>query len=98
MGAATLINISIVVVATLLTAAIIYLSRNMFGITRGKRIAVYATPARALLVMDIQESSGNSVARSEQPPIATPFGMMLHNVNRLIDGFALAGNKVAYIR
>ena len=98
MGTATLLNISIAVAATLLTAAIIYLSRNMFGITRGKRIAAYAKPARALLVMDIQESSGNRVARSEQPPIDTPFGMMLHNVNSLIDGFALAGDEVAYIR
>lgn len=98
MGAATLVNISIVVAATLLATAIIYLSRSMFGFTRGKRIAAYTNPARALLVMDIQESSGNRVARSEQPPITTPFGRMLHNVNSLIDGFALAGDEVAYIR
>jgi nicotinamidase-related amidase len=78
--------------------AAMYMLRNMFLPTRGQRIAHYANPTRALLVMDIQESSGTRVTVTTPPPVTTPFGRMIYTVNLLIEVFAHAGLEVAYVR
>lgn len=70
---------------------------NMFIPTRGKRIGRYPHPAKALLVMDIQESSNGKAAVIDLPA-DTPFGRMVKAVNRLIESFDSAGMEVAYVR
>ncbi len=71
--------------------------RNMFTPTRGKLISDYPHPAKALLVMDIQESSTSP--RIDVPfPLETPFGRMVVTVNHLIGHFEYSGHEIAYIR
>lgn len=75
----------------------LYVTRNMFIPTRGRRIESYPRPAKALLVMDIQESrSGN--ADVGPLPVTHPLGRMIESVNLLIDCFNRTGMEVAYIR
>ncbi len=75
-----------------------YLGRSMFLPTRGKQITRYPKPTRALLVMDIQESSGNREPFTAPPPSTTPFGRMIRTVNLLIDHFTESGLQIAYVR
>ena len=76
----------------------LYVLRNMFIPTRGKRIDRYPHPTRALLVMDIQESGGSKNIVTGPLPTATPFGRMIESVNHLIECFDRAGLEVAYVR
>jgi nicotinamidase-related amidase len=90
-----------VVLAGIFSFAILfalYVLRNMFIPTRGKQIANYQNPTRALLVMDIQESGGNKQASARALPVNTPFGKMIQSVNRLIGSFDGAGQEVVYVR
>lgn len=91
-----LILLSLLLILVLLS--LLYILRNMFLPTRGRRIREYAHPSAALLVMDIQESSGIPAGAVAPPPVSTPFGRMIHAVNLLIDGFDRAGLEVAYVR
>jgi len=75
----------------------LFVLRNMFIPTRGKRIGSYPHPTIALLVMDIQESSGGKTAVAPLPS-TTPFGRMIAAVNSLIECFEAAGLEVAYVR
>jgi len=75
----------------------VYVLRNMFVPTRGKRIDCYPHPGKALLVMDIQESSTSK--HIETPfPLNSPFGRMIVTVNHLIEHFDRSGYEVAYVR
>lgn len=76
----------------------LYVLRNMFIPTRGKRISSYPNPTRALLVMDIQESGGSPQGVTRPLAVDTPFGKMIQSVNRLIEYFDQAGLQVAYVR
>lgn len=76
----------------------LFVMRNMFIPTRGRRIVAYSHPTKALLVMDIQESSGNSNRQPVPLSSATPLGAMIIATNRAIDWFAQAGMEVAYVR
>jgi nicotinamidase-related amidase len=90
------ILLSIIIGAALLFA--LYVLRNMFIPTRGKRISSYPHPTRALLVMDIQESVGNRQSTAASLPATTPFGKMIQAVNTLIECFDRTGLEVAYVR
>jgi nicotinamidase-related amidase len=90
------IVLALIAVLALLFA--LYVLRNMFLPTRGKRIAGYPSPSRALLVMDIQESGGSRQGLTTPLPATTPFGKMILSVNRLIEGFDHAGVEVVYVR
>jgi len=92
------LSIIIVILSLLLLPAAavgIYILRNMFIPTRGRRIGTYATPTRALLVLDIQESGH---APDLPFPANTRLGRMITAVNRLVDCFEQAGGEIAYIR
>lgn len=70
--------------------------RSMFMATRGRKIAAYPEPRKALVVLDIQEGYAGTNAR---PPVTRPpTGGMLFIVNSLIDKAAESGMEVAYIR
>jgi len=90
--------IVLAVVAGLALLFALYVLRNMFLPTRGKRINSYPNPTRALLVMDIQESGGSRQGVTSPLPAATPFGKMIQSVNRLIECFNSAGLEVVYVR
>lgn len=90
-------SIALLLILTVLLFGM-YVVRNMFMPTRGKRIAAYSRPAKALLVLDIQESNVNRQSAMPPPPTTTPFGSMIEKVNHLISCFTETGQEVAYIR
>jgi nicotinamidase-related amidase len=97
----SLLSLSAIVLALIAGLALLfglYVLRNMFLPTRGKRIAGYPNPTRALLVMDIQESGGSRLGTIAPLPTSTPFGKMILSVNRLIECFDHAGLEIAYVR
>ena len=97
----SLLSLAVILLALIAGLALLfalYILRNMFLPTRGKRIAGYPNPTRALLVMDIQESGGSRQGTTAPLPAATPFGKMIQSVNRLIACFDQAGLEVAYVR
>ena len=76
----------------------LYVIRNMFLPTRGKRISSYPHPTRAVLVLDIQESSASKNTPLRPLPLDTPFGRMIEAVNNVIEHFDRTGLEVAYVR
>jgi len=83
-------------IAAIAALAGLMMLRSMFMATRGRKIADYANPRKALVVLDIQEGFSGTAAR--QPVTRPPTSGMLFIVNSLIDEAAEAGMKVAYIR
>jgi nicotinamidase-related amidase len=82
--------------ALLLAFAAFSLVRRMFLHTRGKRIARYPQPRKALLVLDLQEGYVSSPGRelvTLRPPTR-----LTETVNRLIDHAERTGMVVAYVR
>lgn len=98
MGPLSLLAIILTIILTLALLFTASIFMNMFMPTRGKRINSYPQPAKALLVMDIQESGGRENSITGPLPTTTPFGKMIHSVNRLIECFDHAGLEVAYVR
>jgi nicotinamidase/pyrazinamidase len=84
------------VIAAIALAASMMMLRSMFMATRGRKIATYPDPRKALVVLDIQE--GYSGTNTRQPVTRPPTSGMLFTVNRLIDKAAESGMEVAYIR
>lgn len=90
--------------AQLLTAAAVAIAATagvlaywrMFRATRGKRIATYPAPGKALLVLDLQEGYADAAGRA----VVTirPATRLTETVNRLIDWAERTGVEVAYVR
>ena len=70
--------------------------RSMFLATRGRKIAAYPEPRKALVVLDIQE--GYSPTTLRQPVTGLPPNRLISTVNLLIDKAAKTGMEVVYIR
>ncbi len=83
-------------IATIALIAGLMMLRSMFMATRGRKIAAYPDPKKALVVLDIQEGYSGTAAR--QPVTRPPTGGLLFIVNNLIDKAAESGMEVAYIR
>ena len=96
MSVMSVILVLAVVIAVPLLAGVLLMYRSMFMATRGKRIAEYPNPHKALVVLDIQEWYSGTNAR--QPVTSPPPHGMLATVNRLIDRAAETGMEIAYIR
>jgi len=94
----SLFTIVLAIIASLALLFALYVLRNMYLPTRGRRITSYPKPTRALLVLDIQESGESKESLSIPLPVATPLGKMIQSVNRLIECFDQAGLEVAYVR
>jgi nicotinamidase-related amidase len=86
----------LLILALIILIPALTMLRSMFVATRGRRIALYQNPRKALVVLDIQE--GYSGTATRQPVTAPPATGMLATVNRLIDLAAETGMEVAYIR
>lgn len=90
---------ALILVATIVAfalAAAMMMLRSMFVATRGRKIAEYTNPRKALAVLDIQE--GYTGENTRQPVTRSPTSGMLFIVNSLIDKAAESGIEVAYIR
>jgi nicotinamidase-related amidase len=90
----TLILLALIAACALV--ALIILVRSMFMATKGRKIASYPDPQKALVVLDLQE--GYSGTNTRQPVTIPPATGMLATVNRLIDNAKASGMEVAYIR
>lgn len=84
-----------VILAIALMAGMMML-RSMFMATRGRKIAAYPDPRKALVVLDIQEGYTGTATR--QPVTRPPTSGMLFIVNSLIEKATESGMEVAYIR
>ena len=85
-----------IVTSLLAAVVVIMLVRSMFIATKGRKIAPYPEPRKALIVLDIQEGYAGTGTR--QPVTSSPVSGMINTVNRLIDMAAESGMEVAYIR
>lgn len=82
----------VVVAAVLVYAA----ARKMYTPTEGAKIAKYAAPQKALLVVDVQEDYTGLNGR--QPALFKNVTGQINTINRLIDKASESGIKVVYIR
>ncbi|MBI5633186.1 MAG: cysteine hydrolase [Nitrospirae bacterium] len=96
MSLKVIVIIVISVIAAIPLLAGMMMLRSMFMATRGRKIAAYPAPRKALVVLDIQEGYVGTTTR--QPVTRPPTGGMLFIVNSLIDKAAESGMEVAYIR
>ncbi len=92
----TVLLVGLTLFVVLLLSAVILLVRSMFMATRGRKIARYPTPRKALIVLDLQE--GYSGTNHRQPATIPPATGLIARVNRLIDDAESSGMEVAYIR
>jgi nicotinamidase-related amidase len=93
----TLKKVALTAVAVIILIAAVYLFvmfRQIYTPTTGERIGAYPQPAKALLVIDVQQDytgpKSNSSYEDVEPRIRT--------INRLIEAAAQAGVHVVYIR
>lgn len=84
-----------VIIAIALVVGIMVL-HSVFMATRGRKIAAYPDPRKALVILDIQE--GYSGTNVRQPVTRPPTSGILFTVNSLIDKAAGSAMEVAYIR
>lgn len=96
MSIITYLFIFLAIAAFLALVAALMMYRSMFVATRGRKIATYQNPRKAVVVLDIQEGYSGTEAR--RPVTAPPATGMLATVNRLIDMAAESDMEVAYIR
>lgn len=89
-----LIFLALIVFLALSVALMMF--RSMFIATKGRKIAPYPNPRKALVVLDIQE--GYSGTDMRQPATAPPATGMIAAVNRLIDMASQSDMEIAYIR
>ncbi len=92
----TLVLLLLVAVVLALLAVLALFVRAMFVATRGRRIAPYPDPRRALLVLDLQAGYGGTANR--RPVTSLPATGLHATVNRLIDKAVASGMEVAYVR
>ena len=96
MSVKTVVLLLLAAVALAVLAALVTFVRSMFVATRGRKIAPYPEPRRALVVLDIQEGYTGTATR--QPVTIPPATGMLATVNRLIDWAEASGAELAYVR
>lgn len=70
--------------------------RKMYTPTTGPKIGVYAAPAKALLVIDVQEDY-TGVGGKKEPLLENVDGQIAA-INKLIEKAAASGTQVVYIR
>jgi nicotinamidase-related amidase len=88
--------ILLAVIAAFALSAVVMLIRSMFVATKGRKIATYPDPHKALVVLDLQE--GYAGTNTRQPVTIPPATGMISTVNRLIDHAAASGMEIAYFR
>jgi nicotinamidase/pyrazinamidase len=90
------ILLAVVLVVVLAAAFIFYTMNRIFTPTTGAKIAAYSAPAKALLVIDVQE---DFTGLKGKPPV--PYKNVegqIAKINELIDQASHAGMLIVYIR
>ena len=90
------IILSITVLVVLLAGFVFVTFQKIYAPTKGEKIATYADPAKALLVIDVQEDYTGT--RGKQPVPYTNGEGPIRIINELIDRAPKAGVQVVYIR
>lgn len=88
--------ISLGAIAVILAVIVVAVLKKIYTPTQGAKIAAYASPQKALLVIDVQE---DYTGLKGKPPILYPNAeSQIAAINGLIDKASKAGVKVVYIR
>ncbi len=88
--------ISLVAIIVIFSVFVITVMKKMFTPTQGQKIVAYASPQKALLVIDVQEDYTG--LKGKQPVPYKGAGPQLATINDLIDRASKAGIRVVYIR
>jgi len=91
-----IIFISFAVIVVLIAAFVYLTAKKLYTPTTGPRIARYNHPAKALLVIDVQEDYTG--LRGGQPSIFKKPERVIATINALIEKASISGMKVVYIR
>lgn len=86
----------LVAVAVVIAALFFLTARKIYTPTTGERIAKYDNPAKALMVIDVQEDYTGVFGK--QPPLFKNVDAQIKTINRLINNASKSGMKVVYIR
>ncbi len=96
MSVKKIILISLAVIVVVLGAVVMIGMKKIFTPTQGAKIANYAKPQKALLVIDVQEDFTG--LKGKQPVPYKGAEPQIAAINDLIDRASKAGFKIAYIR
>ncbi len=88
--------ISLAAIAVILAVIVVAVMKKVFTPTQGAKIAVYANPQKALLVIDVQEDYTG--LKGKQPSLYNNVEPQIAAINKLIDKASKSGAKVIYIR
>lgn len=90
------IVISLVAIVVILAVIVFAIMKKFFTPTKGAKIAAYANPQKALLVIDVQEDYTG--LRGKQPSLYKNVEPQIAVINTLIDKASKSGARVIYIR
>jgi len=90
------ITISLAAIVVILAMIVVAVMKKMFTPTEGAKIAAYANPQKALLVIDVQEDYTG--LKGKQPSLYKNIEPQLAAINGLIDKASKSGARVIYIR
>jgi len=90
------ILITVVVVILAVGTLVFFEFKKIYTPTTGPRISSYTDPAKALLVIDVQDDYTGVIGRKE--PIYKNVDDQIARINKLIDKASLSGMQVVYIR
>jgi nicotinamidase/pyrazinamidase len=90
------ILITLAVVVIVAAAFVFFAAKKIFTPTTGARIAAYSEPAKALLVIDVQEDFTG--LKGKQPVPYKNVESQITNINKLIEKASQSGIQVVYIR
>ena len=96
MSAKKTILLSLAVLTIIAAVFIFATAKKIFTPTTGEKISKYADPAKALLVIDVQEDYTG--LKGKQPVPYKNAEIQIAIINRLIDKASKTGIKVVYIR
>lgn len=88
--------ISVAAVVVLIVIGTITIAKKIYTPTQGAKIAKYATPRKALLVIDVQEDYTGP--KGKQPVLFKGVDAQISTINGLIDSASKSGMEVVYIR
>ena len=87
----------ILAIVAVIAAILLFLSvKKIYTPTTGDRIAKYDNPAKALLVIDVQEDYTGLFGK--EPPLFMNVDAQIGTINKLIDSASKSGMQIAYIR
>lgn len=90
------ILLSVAVIIVIAATALFFVFNKMYAPTTGPRISAYANPAKALLMIDVQEDYTG--IKGAKQPLLKNVEPQIAAINKLIDWASKSGMQVVYIR